>query len=448
MLAKRFAVDEVVVDALDLARPALARGHRDRQDEVRLLLGRSKRGERRLARARRRGEHEHQAPRAATVGRPRIAAHSRFWTCSRSWSTTAFSSRPIAVSARSYALEQSVLTSRLNSCARKSSRRPTAPAFGDQIAGGGDMASSRSSSSRMSALVASSTASWCRRSGLSAGAASRSARPARRAARGSPPACAPARLRPRASGAAISSRRSCEQPRRSPLPSRGRAWRPGRRAPCRSPARIAGVERGSRLGVIGCLDRFDHAADRRGCRRASAAATSLRSPIRSIAAITLGQHLLVDRTRRSAARVAPDGQGRLDVAAGQACAATRSRADRLEVLEAGRQAKPDSRPLPLTLLSSQVQRIAAAGAVGAGKAGHAAECHGCPAIRRIRDAGQTAGRADRTCCGGCVRAAALNSGVGGAAGRPAAGHRRRRRLAPPRRCRRGAGSAVVRPLLA
>ena len=41
--------------------------------------------------------------------------------------------------ARSFDLEHSVLTSRLNSCARKSSRRPTAPPLGEQLARGGDM---------------------------------------------------------------------------------------------------------------------------------------------------------------------------------------------------------------------------------------------------------------------------------------------------------------------
>ena len=70
----------------------------------------------------------------------RRGAHARFCTCSRNWSMTAFSSMPIAVSRRSNALEQSVLASRLNSCARKSRRRPTASPRGDQAARARDVA--------------------------------------------------------------------------------------------------------------------------------------------------------------------------------------------------------------------------------------------------------------------------------------------------------------------
>ena len=60
--------------------------------------------------------------------------HSRFCTCSRNCSTTLFSSSPMLVSSTSFALAHSVLTSRLSSCARKSSRRPTGAALGDQLA--------------------------------------------------------------------------------------------------------------------------------------------------------------------------------------------------------------------------------------------------------------------------------------------------------------------------
>src|SRR4029078_11798725 len=109
-------VDEVVVDPFDLARSPLARRHRDRQHHFLLLLGEERACDRRLAGARRRGEHQHHA----AAQRPvcfswHCPGASRFWIFSRNWSTTAFSSRPIAVKERSPALAQSVLTSRLNS---------------------------------------------------------------------------------------------------------------------------------------------------------------------------------------------------------------------------------------------------------------------------------------------------------------------------------------------
>src|SRR5262249_17737525 len=56
----------------------------------------------------------------------RIWRYSRFCTCSRNCSTTVLSSSPILVSATSFDFEQSVLASRLSSCDRKSSLRPTA----------------------------------------------------------------------------------------------------------------------------------------------------------------------------------------------------------------------------------------------------------------------------------------------------------------------------------
>ena len=60
--------------------------------------------------------------------------HSTFCACSRNWSIAAFSARPMRVSAMSEDLEHSVLASRLNSCARKSSLRPTRLAGRDQRA--------------------------------------------------------------------------------------------------------------------------------------------------------------------------------------------------------------------------------------------------------------------------------------------------------------------------
>ena len=56
-----------------------------------------------------------------------LMPYSTFCTCSRNCSTAALSSSPILVSSTSLALAQSVLASRLSSCARKSSRRPIAP---------------------------------------------------------------------------------------------------------------------------------------------------------------------------------------------------------------------------------------------------------------------------------------------------------------------------------
>ena len=68
---------------------------------------------------------------ARTIITPRRAssaiAYSRFWTCSRNWSITALRSRPIAVSSTALDLEHRVFASRLNSCDRKSSLRPTGP---------------------------------------------------------------------------------------------------------------------------------------------------------------------------------------------------------------------------------------------------------------------------------------------------------------------------------
>src|SRR5437879_13207144 len=68
------------------------------------------------------------SPRRSTLSKPpAVIGYSRFWTCSRNCSTTFFISSPVWVNSRSFDLEQQVLTSRLNSWARKSSRRPTGP---------------------------------------------------------------------------------------------------------------------------------------------------------------------------------------------------------------------------------------------------------------------------------------------------------------------------------
>src|SRR5690606_18179131 len=113
-LAEAPGIDEMIVDAFDLAVALLARRHADRKLQA-VLDGKEVAGKRRLARPRRRRQDEDQA----AAKRNRRSGHSRFWICSRNWSTTALRSSPMAVSERSFAFEHSVLTSRLNSCARK-----------------------------------------------------------------------------------------------------------------------------------------------------------------------------------------------------------------------------------------------------------------------------------------------------------------------------------------
>src|SRR5262245_45943120 len=80
--------------------------------------------------------------------------YSRFCTCSRNCSTTVLSSSPMLVSVTSFDLEQSVLASRLSSCDRKSSLRPTALPSAIRRLACATCEARRSSSSRMSALLA------------------------------------------------------------------------------------------------------------------------------------------------------------------------------------------------------------------------------------------------------------------------------------------------------
>src|SRR5262245_60654639 len=80
--------------------------------------------------------------------------YSRFCTCSRNCSTTVLSSSPILVSATSFDFEQSVLASRLSSCDRKSSLRPTALPSAIKRFAWATCEARRSSSSRISALLA------------------------------------------------------------------------------------------------------------------------------------------------------------------------------------------------------------------------------------------------------------------------------------------------------
>ena len=67
------------------------------------------------------------------------SAYSMFWTCSRNWSMTALRSRPMAVSSTALDLEHRVFASRLNSCDRKSSLRPTGPPSAISCAGRSDV---------------------------------------------------------------------------------------------------------------------------------------------------------------------------------------------------------------------------------------------------------------------------------------------------------------------
>src|SRR6201999_1968613 len=146
---------EVVVYAVDLARTPFARGRRDRQFElagvVDVLLIEQMPRQRRFSRAGRRGQHQHDAAPADVD----LVVHSRFCTCSRNCSTTLLSWSPILVSSTSLALAVSVFDSRLSSCARKSSLRPMGPPSWSSFCACAPCERSRSSSSRMSALVAS-----------------------------------------------------------------------------------------------------------------------------------------------------------------------------------------------------------------------------------------------------------------------------------------------------
>ena len=121
--------NEMVVNAVNLALAARARRDADGQADILVLVEQVARN-RRFARARWRRNHQHQPSAGNRDGRIIHRDHgvySRFWTCSRNWSITTFSSMPAAVTALAFDLEQIVFDSRLNSCARKSSLRPTGP---------------------------------------------------------------------------------------------------------------------------------------------------------------------------------------------------------------------------------------------------------------------------------------------------------------------------------
>ena len=119
-------IDEVVVLAGDLSGTLGAGRGRHRHRQVDLPLEKTA-GNRRLARPRWRGKHQHQPPAMYLENFHGHESYSIFWTCSRNCSITLLSSRPTRVSSRLSDFEHSVLASRLNSWARKSRRRPTGP---------------------------------------------------------------------------------------------------------------------------------------------------------------------------------------------------------------------------------------------------------------------------------------------------------------------------------
>ena len=259
-----------------------------------------------------------------------------------------------------------MLTSRLNSCARKSRRRPTAPparaARAPRL-----MRGSRSSSSRMSALVASSTASWCRRSGSSAGCGIQQRGHARRVFRGSPPGCRAGE----ASAAAVSALDLGRGARASTAPiARPRAARHRQAAARESRSARSRVAKPPALASSSALfevSRTPRMAENavQGRRRGGCAADGVHRRDHS-------QARLVDATATApASRL--HGQRRLDVAAGEGrrgCVARR----RLEGSKPGGRRRRTSRPLPLTLrppTTSDGRRRP----VGAGKAGHAGQRH-------------------------------------------------------------------------
>src|SRR2546427_8779288 len=143
---ERRVVDEMVVDAILLARARRSRGVRDGELEAR-VLAHQRVDQRRLARPRRRGDDE-QKP-----------AHSMFCTCSRICSTRTLSSSAQSDSSWLAAFEASVLASRLSSWAMKSSRLPTAPPCLSVRSASARCARRRYSSSSTSTLAANTASS-------------------------------------------------------------------------------------------------------------------------------------------------------------------------------------------------------------------------------------------------------------------------------------------------
>src|SRR5579863_7349371 len=95
-------------------------------------------GDRKIETRRHREQHVDERRLARSRGRRNdiddglVGAHSRFCTCSRDFSISAFMARPASVifsasPARPEVLESSVFASRFISCSRKSSFLPTSP---------------------------------------------------------------------------------------------------------------------------------------------------------------------------------------------------------------------------------------------------------------------------------------------------------------------------------
>src|SRR5690606_6605040 len=106
--------DEVVVLVVALARARRARGEGNGQADVGVARQAGV-DDARLARARRRRDDE-KGP---------AHAHSMFCACSRIWSISTLSSTAAAEVRASTDFDPRVFASRLNSCSRKSRRRPT-----------------------------------------------------------------------------------------------------------------------------------------------------------------------------------------------------------------------------------------------------------------------------------------------------------------------------------
>ena len=155
--------DEVVVDALDFAGALGAGRHRNRELDVGVGRHHGAR-DRGFARARGRGDHQHD-PAARDVDQRLLDVLDLL---------AELVDHRLEIEAdrgqlHALDLEQRVFASRLNSCDRKSSLRPAGPPSAISARAAAIWAVSRSSSSRISALVASSSASCASRSSESAG---------------------------------------------------------------------------------------------------------------------------------------------------------------------------------------------------------------------------------------------------------------------------------------
>src|SRR5438874_675865 len=161
-------VDEVVVDAILLARPRPARGvgHRDLERRV---VAHHRVDERGLPGAGRSGNDEQ-----CSFALLSPCGHSMFWTCSRICSTRSFNSSAQSLSSWLAAFEASVFASRFSSCARKSRRLPAAPPRWSVLSTSARCAFSRVSSSSTSDFAANTAISARTRSSSADPSASRS----------------------------------------------------------------------------------------------------------------------------------------------------------------------------------------------------------------------------------------------------------------------------------